>query len=175
MDQTVKLQLCQRMDLPVLISLLRETYSQHYTYLWEDQGIAHMNEEFDPQAVINQLSSPDCDYYLIQRNSLTVGLIQLIYFNGLAQYDPNTCVEIHKVYLLDQYKGMGIGKKVFRLIEEIAKQMEISVLWLMVMDTSPARKFYEKCGFHTHSESSYEHPKILPDLKGMYVMVKHLQ
>jgi len=172
--EQINLILCGEKDLPALVSISKLTYEQHYVYLWEDQGLSYMKQQFSPGIMREQLLADGCQFYLIALGNTIIGMIKLNFSSRLAKYPVQSCMEIQRIYLLLRYVGKGHGAKVFYFIEQLARQKGKEVLWLMVMDSSPVRTFYENQGYIFHSKTSYEHPRILQHLKGMYIMVKEL-
>ena len=173
-SEQLGLVLCEEKDLTALVSMSKKTYKQHYAYLWEDQGLSYIKEQFNRDIIREQLLLDDCQFYFITLNNSNIGVIKLNYGSDLAEYPGNSCMEIQRIYLLHQYTRKGHGAKVFYYIEQLALQKEKDVLWLMVMDSSPVRTFYKNQGYVLHSKTTYEHPRILQHLKGMHVMVKQL-
>ena len=70
---------------------------------------------------------------------------------GYASYEINykstNKTKIHKIYLLPETQGQGIGKQVINYIAEIALKNNNHVLTLNVNRHNPAIKFYERIGF----------------------------
>lgn len=173
-NEQIKLVLCEEKDVEALVSISKQTYKQHYAYLWEDQGLLYMKEQFNEDIMRAQIQLNDCQFYFITLGNSNIGVIKLNHNSGLAKYPVHSCMEIHRIYLLHQHIRKGHGAKVFYYIEQLARQKEKEILWLMVMDSSPVRTFYENQGYFFHSKTSYEHPRILQHLKGMHIMVKQL-
>ncbi|MBK7871372.1 MAG: GNAT family N-acetyltransferase [Saprospiraceae bacterium] len=70
---------------------------------------------------------------------------------GYASYEPHyqglTKTKIHKLYILPNTQGKGIGKLFIHEISKIAKQNHDTILSLNVNRDNPAIHFYEKLGF----------------------------
>lgn len=72
-------------------------------------------------------------------------------FIGFASYEMNfensNKTKIHKLYILPQIQGKGIGKNLIHYIEDIAKANSNSGLILNVNKYNKAKDFYLNCGF----------------------------
>lgn len=61
--------------------------------------------------------------------------------------------EIVSIYLLPEYMGRGLGKKLFEAAVERLQKMGFSHIFLWVLEENyRARKFYEKMGFTSSGE-----------------------
>lgn len=80
-------------------------------------------------------------------------------FIGFASYEINwentTKTKIHKLYVLPQIQGKGIGKLLINHIKDIAVQKQNSALILTVNRFNKAKDFYQKLGFHIVEEKQF--------------------
>lgn len=66
---------------------------------------------------------------------------------GKSRQWKKTKGEIYAIYLLDEFKGQGIGKALWhRSIQHLIKHQLIPFSVLVLKDNRPARKFYERQG-----------------------------
>lgn len=72
-------------------------------------------------------------------------------FLGFASYefDCNSVgkTKIHKLYVLPETQGCGIGVKLVNFLSEKAKENHQSAIFLNVNKYNPAQNFYKKIGF----------------------------
>ncbi|AOW10631.1 GNAT family N-acetyltransferase [Flavobacterium gilvum] len=87
-------------------------------------------------------------------------------------YDQNNQTKIHKIYVLPQTQGKGIGKKLIDYVENVAKENDSTELVLNVNRFNKALFFYQKMGFEIASEIDIEleHGYLMED----FVMIKKL-
>lgn len=91
---------------------------------------------------------------------------------GFASYEINfentTKTKIHKLYVLPEIQGKGIGKLLINHIRELAQKAQNSALILTVNRFNKAKDFYEKLGFNIVEEKQFDigHGYIMDD----YVM-----
>lgn len=95
---------------------------------------------------------------------------------GFASYEHNynqkQQTKIHKIYILPQTQGKGIGKILIDFIENIAKENNAIELSLNVNRFNKALSFYQKLGFEVVEEVNIEldYGYLMED----YVMEKKL-
>jgi ribosomal protein S18 acetylase RimI-like enzyme len=93
---------------------------------------------------------------------------------GFASYEHNynqkLQTKIHKIYILPQTQGKGIGKTLIDFVEKVAKENDSTVLSLNVNRFNKALHFYQKIGFKIVEEVNIEldHGYLMED----YVMEK---
>lgn len=87
-------------------------------------------------------------------------------------YNQNNQTKIHKIYILPQTQGKGIGKKLIDFVEEVARENGSTELSLNVNRFNKALFFYQKLGFQIVSEIDIEldHGYLMED----FVMEKIL-
>jgi GNAT superfamily N-acetyltransferase len=87
-------------------------------------------------------------------------------------YNKNQQTRIHKIYILPQTQGKGIGKTLIDFIENVAKLNDSASLSLNVNRFNKALYFYQKLGFEIVDEVNIEldHGYLMED----YVMEKKL-
>jgi len=82
-----------------------------------------------------------------------------------------TGLEVSKLYLLEQSTGKGAGKTIMAFIIDWAKQHHCAVMWLMVMDSSPAKAFYERYGFTETGRSNLDYPNLIDEYRLILTMI----
>ncbi len=87
-------------------------------------------------------------YYVALDNSKIIGGCGIFPTAGL----PNGMSELVKLYVLDSYRGIGIGKKLMLSCIEFAKKCGYNALYLETMDElSNAIQLYKNLGFESIS------------------------
>ncbi len=79
-------------------------------------------------------------------DAMAVGLVNC--FQGFSTFACQPLINIHDVFVLDDYRGLGISSKMLKLVESIARQRNCCKLTLEVLsNNNPARRAYQKLGF----------------------------
>jgi ribosomal protein S18 acetylase RimI-like enzyme len=71
-------------------------------------------------------------------------------FVGFVAYEINcepNKTKIHKIYVLPETQGTGVGKQLFTLVCANAKKENQTVVFLNVNKYNKAKQFYERLGF----------------------------
>lgn len=124
-----------------LVEIIRKNLENYHLDI---PGTAYFDPELDHLSGY-YLSKPDKRKYYIafdEKGNLLGGV-------GLAEFEGfDSCAELQKLYLRDDAKGKGIGKKLVALIEQTAKEMGYQKLYLEThSNLVEALGLYNKCGF----------------------------
>ncbi|CAD0007970.1 GNAT family N-acetyltransferase [Flavobacterium salmonis] len=120
------------------------TYGQILT---EEQLDYMLDLIYSDEALTSQIEKKEQLFYLISEDETTLGFI------GIEHHYKNESVtRIHKIYLLPETQGKGIGKKVIEWIEKMALENHSTSLSLNVNRFNSALSFYKKIGFEVIDE-----------------------
>jgi diamine N-acetyltransferase len=122
---------------------------------------------YSEQALIDQFDKKEQLFYLITEEETTFGFIGIEH-----NYQNKGTTKIHKIYILPQTQGNGIGKLAIETIAEFARENKYTSLLLNVNRFNKALHFYEKIGFKVIDEVNIEigNGYLMED----YVMEKQL-
>lgn len=90
-------------------------------------------------------------FYMIDEDETNIGFIGIEH-----NYNGEAVTKIHKIYLLPETQGKGIGKKVIDEIEKLALENNSKALLLNVNRFNSALGFYKKIGFEVKEEVDIE-------------------
>lgn len=90
-------------------------------------------------------------FYMIDEDETNIGFIGIEH-----NYNGQAVTKIHKIYLLPETQGKGIGKKVIDEIGKLALQNNSTALSLNVNRFNSALGFYKKIGFEVIDEVNIE-------------------
>ncbi|SHM21305.1 GNAT family N-acetyltransferase [Mucilaginibacter sp. OK098] len=154
----------------VLHDIAIQTYKQTYTYLWADDGAAYLNRFYKKDDLEKELITPGVTYFLVYADDKAAGYFKLKQ-SALLPYSNYQCLEIEKLYLLQQFAGKGTGKTIMTFISDLAKQQQRPILWLRVMESSPAKLFYEAFGFKQTDKVFLDYPFMIDEYRWLLTMV----
>ena len=60
---------------------------------------------------------------------------------------------VDEIYLREEYRGRGWGKKTMAFLEDAARELGVTALHLGVMEGNQALRLYESIGFQKHTSS----------------------
>ncbi|MDD7887452.1 GNAT family N-acetyltransferase [Flavivirga sp. 57AJ16] len=162
-------------DITELRKICIDAYSKNFYDHWNEGGLEwYLEKEFSAERLKFDLLDKDTEYYFIKRGLKNVGFIK-IKNNTNKDLNIENAVELEKIYVLPECKGMGIGKSALTEIIKKTKEHGYKNLILCVIDTNVnAIAFYEKLGFIFHSKTILDIPYFKEELKGMNRMIIQL-
>jgi GNAT superfamily N-acetyltransferase len=167
----VTIKKCGTNDLDLLHTIAIQSYNDTYQYLWKDGGTLYLETFYQKETFREELSATDIHYFLVYENDVAAGFFK-IKENGVASYPASECMELDKLYLLKEHIGKGIGKVIMNFIISLTKEKNRPVLWLKVMDSSPAKYSYEKAGFVPIAVNDLDYPQIVEEYASIITMVR---
>jgi ribosomal protein S18 acetylase RimI-like enzyme len=172
MTPNIDIQQMKLSDLATLHKVCIEVYSQNFYKHWDEGGLEqYINKVFGLDRLKIELSDKNIQYYVVFINQEPVAFMKINLFSNLPGFDMEKGIELDKIYILPQLKGMKIGKRLLDVAFDIANSNKKEIFWLSVIDTNrEAISFYEKAGFRFHSKTRLEYPKFKEELKGMWRM-----
>ena len=154
----------------VLLQLMQRIYPPAYSQLWKNNDCNwYINSQYNLKHVTKELDVKNTDYFFIQYNTKTIGILRLVHQIAEAT------TKLHRLYLDHDYQGLGLGKQLMQLSEDRAKANQSTSIWLEAMDTQlQALNFYKKCGFKIVDSYALDFELIMDPFKGMHKMTKQL-
>ena len=165
---------CQTCELDLLFEIATQTYNDTYQYLWSDGGEWYLDKFYKKTEFKDELLSPTIFYFLIYDADKAIGYFK-IKKNVIAPYPESHCIEIEKLYLLKAYIGRGIGKTIMEFIVSLSKEQARPVLWLKVMESSPAKFLYAKYGFKQTDKSYLNYSTMKKEYRWLLTMVHQIE
>lgn len=137
-------------DIPLLRELAEKSWKSAYANILSPEQIDYMLAEmYSEKEISSQLQNSDYHYYLILNNEIPAG------FMGFElNYEKDT-TKLHRIYLLEEFKGQGLGKKGLNFLKEKVKENINHRIILNVNKNNPAIKIYESQGFKVFSEGIF--------------------
>ena len=163
-------------DIIALKKICIDAYSLNFHNHWNDDGLEwYLNKEFSTKRLTLDLADKNTEYFFIEHNLKAVGFIK-IKNNSITSLPFANSVEVEKIYVLPDFKGMGIWKLALNEIIKSTIAQGYKNLFLCVIDSNEnAITFYKKLGFQLHGTTSLDIRCFKEELKGMFRMVKELK
>lgn len=155
-------------DIKVIQAIAHTTWPITYGEILSKEQLDYMLDMiYSDEALTAHLHKKEQLFYLIAEEETTLGFIGIEH-----QYKEEPTTRIHKIYLLPETQGKGIGKKVIEEIEKLALENKSKALSLNVNRFNSALGFYQKIGFEIVDEVNIEigNGYLMED----YVMEKRL-
>jgi len=162
-------------QLDLLVQLERQTFTETFadTYTPEDLA-AFLHDKKSNTVLAAEIAQPAARFYIIWQNDQPAGFLKL---NIEKQPDnggplPAPVLEIEKIYVLQQYQGFGLGKRLIEHSLNIAATLSVNTIWLGVWEHNhKAIRFYQQQGFEKFGEHIFQ---IGRQADTDWLMKKHL-
>ena len=129
-------------QLQVVADLAKKIWPVTYATILSKEQLHYMLDRFyNLKALQKQLESGQV-FYLAQNENQE--------FVGFVSYEINckpNKTKIHKIYVLPETQGTGIGKQLFDVVKTKAQENQQTAIFLNVNKYNNAQNFYQKLGF----------------------------
>lgn len=161
-------------DAPLLATVARRAYMDHYLHLWYDGGAWYMDRSFSADVLRKELEDSHARFFIVYLASEPVGFLKL----NVARPSPCNGVnalELERIYLEKKATGRGVGKAAMQFVIEQARQADEQFIWLKAMDTSQdALGFYRRMGFEPCGTDRLSFEVMKEELRGMIVLQRRV-
>ena len=150
----------RREDLPIIESLARRIWPVVYPRIISQEQIAYMLNRMYSQTQLKADLERGVEFYLLLRNEVASGFVGLEVIEGV--------LTLHKLYLLPEYIGNGLGRACLQRVTEMARERGCrSVVLRVNKHNSKAIRAYSRHGFVFESD-------LVADIGGGFVMDDHV-
>ncbi|WP_445719841.1 GNAT family N-acetyltransferase [Flavobacterium sp.] len=130
-------------DLPIIIDLTKKIWPVAYGEILSKSQLDYMIDKFyNETALREQIEVKGHVFYLAQDDKDK--------YVGFVSYEINcepNKTKIHKIYVLPETQGTGLGRQFFELVKEKAIENHQKAIFLNVNKYNNAIHFYTKLGF----------------------------
>ena len=138
-------------DISLLQDLAKKSWNSAYANILSKEQIEYMLKEmYSHLEISNQIQNPDYHYYIILNDDVAAGFIGFEF-----HYEKDT-TKLHRIYLLEEFKGKGLGKKGLDFLKEKVSETSDQRLILNVNKDNPAKRMYESQGFQVFHEEIFD-------------------
>ena len=147
----ITLQNATENDIPLIQTLAEKSWNSAYSKILSKDQIEYMlTKMYSAEEISKQLKNPNYFYYLILQDEIPAGFI------GFEFHYEKVTTKLHRIYLLEEFKGKGLGKKGLELLKEKVKESSDQRIILNVNKDNPAKKIYESQGFQVYREEVFD-------------------
>jgi ribosomal protein S18 acetylase RimI-like enzyme len=143
-------------DAKLVTELSRKTfYDTFIEHNSEEDMMQFLDTYFIEPNIAEELSRPTNICYVAYDNNEAVGYANLRE-NNHAQLKSDSCLEIGRIYVVENTIGKGIGKLLMQQSLNTAIELNKEIIWLGVWEHNPrAIQFYQKWGFEKFGEHKF--------------------
>ncbi len=169
-----ELRLYQPDDLPLLVSLSRQTFFETFRDSNTAENMeAYLKNELSEAKLQAETLNPESRFWFAKDGTMAIGYLKINWGAAQMEFQETDGLEIERIYVLQSHLGTGVAQLLFQKAEETAVQQGRKYLWLGVWEHNPrAIRFYEKNGFRQFSQHVF---KVGDDAQTDVLMRKNLQ
>lgn len=108
----------------------------------------YVDQNYSETVITTQLNDPGNLYHLIYYSGAPAGYSKIIYNTSNANISSPQITKLERIYLLKEYYGLDLGRKLLEYNIGLSKKQDQSGMWLFVWkENHRAINFYNKAGF----------------------------
>ena len=140
-----------KVDIPQIQELAKKSWNSAYQNILSQDQIDYMLQQmYSEEEISNHLENPNYHYYLILKAETAAGFI------GFEFHYENATTKLHRIYLLEDFKGRGLGKAAINFLKGKSSETSDNRIILNVNKNNPAKQMYESQGFNIYKEAIFE-------------------
>lgn len=138
-------------DIPIIQEIAHKTWPITYGSILSKAQLDYMmNLMYSDASLLEQLKTKPL-FFLASEHDIGLGFISCE-----NNYQNTKATRIHKIYILPEAQGKGIGKKLIEKVMTIAKENQSEVVSLNVNKFNKAVSFYKRIGFEIVAEEDLD-------------------
>jgi ribosomal protein S18 acetylase RimI-like enzyme len=144
----IELRKAELTDIRQLQEISRQTFVETFAAVnTEENMLKYLEEAFSTEKLTAELNDPNSEFLFAMRNDEVAGYLKINYGASQTDVKDDQSLEIERIYVLEKFKGNGIGKRLYTLATEIALGKNLEYIWLGVWEENHnAIRFYRKLG-----------------------------
>ena len=140
-----------REDFSIVKNILLITWKNTYTFIPEEDILFHFEKHYSEDRLIEILNDPFSNGIIAEVNSVSAGWLKLF------EDHINKKFFVSSLYVLPEFQGFGLGKKLLNEAYRIAKEKQFSKVWLGVMKQNvKSLDWYKSLGFIFDEEEPFQ-------------------
>ena len=141
----IQIRLAKKADYESVIKIMSQVQNMHVE--WRPDIYKH-NDNLIPQDVFEKIVENDTFYVAVNEDSV-VGVLEIVYRHVESpSHVTRDFIFVDTMAIDENYRGMGIGHKMFELLKQIKAEKNLDGIELQVnAKNSAAYEMYKKYGF----------------------------
>ena len=140
-------------DIPLIQDLAKRSWENAYAEILSKEQMDYMLKTMYSEAEISEhLKKSNYHYFLVFDEALNL-------FEGFLGYEnhyENQTTKLHRIYLVPESKGKGLGKKTLGFLNEKVKESGDNRIILNVNKYNSAKSFYESQGYKIYGDGVFD-------------------
>lgn len=138
-------------DITLIGELAEKSWNASYIGIISQDQVEYMLRlMYSPKVISGHLQNSNYHYYIILFNEIPAGFI------GFENHYEKNTTKLHRIYLLQEFKGQGLGKAGLTFLKKQVKQVSDKRIILNVNKANHAKKVYESQGFKIYETGIFD-------------------
>jgi ribosomal protein S18 acetylase RimI-like enzyme len=138
-------------DIPIIQEIAHKTWPIAYGSILSKAQLDYMLDlMYSDESLLEQFKTKPL-FFLAYEDDVCLG-----FTSCENNYQNNKVTRLHKIYILPEAQGKGVGKALIEKVIAIAKENQSEVISLNVNKFNKAVSFYKKLGFVVASEEDLD-------------------
>lgn len=169
----MKIKKCSLDDILELQKIYRQTFFETFSEQNSEENMRiFLDKAYSEEKLKSEIEDKESETFLAVENQKILGVLKINTGNAETESGLENSLEIQRIYILKESKGLGIGTVFMNLAEKKARELGVSFIWLGVWEKNfPAQKFYTDKGFRRFSEHAFV---LGDDIQTDFLMKKEL-
>ena len=134
-------------DIPLIQEIAEKSWRSNYPGIISHEQIEYMLEQMYSESELKKhFENPNYHYYLLGDDGNYLGIM------GFEHHFENKTTKLHRIYLLQEAKGKGLGKHALNFLKEKVENAGDERIILNVNKENPSYHFYISQGFKVYEE-----------------------
>ena len=140
---------CSMQDIEKIKSVSEKTFYETFSSENTKEDMEnYLKENFSYEQIESEVKNNASKFYIVEHDKEAVAYMKLNFDKAQTEKGHHNTLEVQRIYVLQEYKGNRIGKRLIEKAIEIGRDNQLNYIWLGVWENNMnAIKFYEKQGF----------------------------
>jgi ribosomal protein S18 acetylase RimI-like enzyme len=136
-------------DLESLQIIGSKTFTETFAAVNTAENLSsYITQSFNSEQLTKELTNPESSFYFAILDTVIIAYLKINFGEAQTEFTDKTALEIHRIYVLQEYQGKKVGQLFLDYVIVLAKKSEIEYIWLGVWEENhKALGFYAKNGF----------------------------
>jgi diamine N-acetyltransferase len=142
-------------DAEAIASLGRHIFFHSFSHLMPKEDLSkYLDESYSVSSITENFTCSGTTFVIAEQGDNVVAFMQLTEGSSQKCIDHiDSKIAMQRLYVSERYQGLGIGKKLMLMAEDLARSRGIKNIWLASWELNPkAGQIYEKAGYKTVGE-----------------------
>jgi len=137
-------------DIKIIQDVANRTWPITYGEILSKEQLDYMMDLiYSEESLIKQIQKQEQLFYIAYEETSILAFIAIEH-----NYKNEAVTRIHKIYILPEAQGKGVGKSLLDVIQKLAQENNSTSLSLNVNRFNKALNFYQKLGFEIIGEEN---------------------